>query len=270
MLCACLDRPLDRLARLLFSTCLLPTLMWAESPRAAPAGADCILDNCADRAPPDAATPVGPQNPAPQPPFYPRAGRPGAPGAGDFDFYVLALSWSPGFCRTAAGARAGQQCEPGAGLGFVVHGLWPQYEHGYPQDCPFGARTPSRIALQGAAGLYPSEGLARYEWRKHGVCAGKSPTDYFADVRAARDAIVIPPPFQKATTDQSWTSVDIERAFIGANARLRPGMIGVACARGALQEVRICFSKDLRDFHNCPEVSRRACPIGQISVPPPL
>jgi ribonuclease T2 len=47
-------------------------------------------------------------------------------------------------------------------------------------------------------------------------------------------------------------------------------MLGVACARGALQEVRICFSKDLRDFHNCPEVARRGCPFGQISVPPAL
>jgi ribonuclease T2 len=47
-------------------------------------------------------------------------------------------------------------------------------------------------------------------------------------------------------------------------------MIGVACARGALQEVRICFSKDLRDFHSCPEVSRRRCSPGPVSVPPAL
>ena len=71
----------------------------------------------------------------------------------------------------------------------------------------------------------------------------------------------IPPPLQKATAEQNWTAIDIERAFIAANNRLRPGMIGVACARGALQEVRICFSKDLRDFHACPEVARRGCPF---------
>lgn len=257
----------DRLARLLAAACLLAAL-GSSGAKAAPADPGCILDNCADRPAPGAATPANPDDAGPAPPSYPRAGRAGA--SGDFDFYVLALSWSPGFCRTPAGARAGKQCDPGAGLGFVVHGLWPQYEHGYPEDCSFGARTPSRIALQGAAGLYPSEGLARYEWRKHGVCAGKSPTDYFADVRRAHDAIVIPPPFQKATASQNWTSLDIERAFIAANSRLRPGMIGVACARGALQEVRICFSKDLRDFRSCPEVSRRGCPIGQISVPPAL
>ena len=245
----------------------LALILLALAPGARAASSDCVLDECADQARPA----VPDAQPSFEPAFQSRRAPGGGSGvSGDFDFYVLSLSWSPGFCRTPAGARARGQCSPGAGLGFVVHGLWPQYEHGYPQDCPFGAQTPSRIALQGAAGLYPSEGLARYEWRKHGVCAGKSPTDYFADVRRAHDAIVIPPPFQNATANQNWTAVDIERAFIAANNRLRPGMLGVACARGALQEVRICFSKDLRDFHNCPEVARRGCPFGQISVPPAL
>jgi ribonuclease T2 len=230
--------------------------------RAAPADSDCILDNCADKKPP-------PDDGGPEPSAAPDAAAPtrGSSGPGSFDFYVLALSWSSGFCKTPAAARARHQCDPGANLGFVVHGLWPQYEHGYPSDCGLGAMPPSRIALQAAAGLYPDEGLARYEWRKHGACSGKSPVDYFNDVRRARGAIVIPPPFQDARTDQTWKPLDIQRAFIAANRRLRPGMVGIACARGVLQEVRICFSKDLRDFRDCPEVSRRGCPIGRILAP---
>src|SRR6478752_5799189 len=55
--------------------------------------------------------------------------------AGDFDFYVLALSWSPGFCETAGSGRERDQCKDGAGLGFVVHGLWPQNERGFPSEC---------------------------------------------------------------------------------------------------------------------------------------
>jgi ribonuclease T2 len=248
---------------LAFVLCLAPL----ASVRAAPADAGCVLDECADK-----ASPEDPNDPGPEPPpLEPRRAPVSAARAtGEFDFYVLALSWSPGFCRTPAGARARGQCDSGAGLGFVVHGLWPQYEHGYPRDCLFGAPAPSRIALQAAAGLYPTEGLARYEWRRHGVCAGKSPTDYFGDVRRAYEAVAIPPPFQKANAAQSWTSIDIERAFIAANRRLRPGMIGVACGQGALQEVRICLSKDLRDFHACPEVARRGCPLGPVSVPPAL
>jgi hypothetical protein len=86
----------------------------------------------------------------------------------------------------------------------------------------------------------------------------------------ARESIVIPTPFAAPKEEQTWTPVDIARAFIAANPRLRPGMLGVACASSVLQEVRICFSKDLRDFHACPEVSRQGCRVREVSVPPVL
>jgi ribonuclease T2 len=187
---------------------------------------------------------------------------------GDFDFYVLSLSWSPGFCETPAAANSHWQCDAGANLGFVVDGLWPQYSHGFPSNCRPAARSPSRIALESARGLFPSEGLARHEWAKHGTCSGKSPTDYFADVRRARDAITIPVPFATAQETQTWAPIDVLRAFVAANARLRPGMLGLACKNGVLEEVRICFSKDVRDFYACPEVSRQGCHAREVSVPP--
>lgn len=194
-----------------------------------------------------------------------RAGRGGTPG--DFDFYVLALSWSPGFCELEGErGRSREQCADGANLGFVVHGLWPQYERGYPSDCGPAGRTPSRIALEQAEGLFPSEGLARHEWRKHGTCSGSSPSDYFADVRRARDKVVIPPALQKSERDQSWTAIDLERAFAAANPGLRPDMMSVACKRGVLQEVRICMSKDLRNFRSCEQVDRSGCRMREITV----
>ncbi len=217
----------------------------------------CILDNCADKRPPSAslaqAAPGTPQ---------PHANLPG-----DFDFYVLSLSWSPGFCDTGGSGKAHAQCASGAHLGFIVHGLWPQYQNGYPLDCG-GISSPSHLALQTVQGLYPDEGLARFEWRKHGTCSGKSPSDYFADVRKARAAITIPPPFRDAQHLQTWTPLDIQRAFIAANPRLRPGMFAVECDEGELVEVRVCFSKDLHDFVACPEVSRHFCYTQQVTVSP--
>ncbi|MGQ0443915.1 MAG: ribonuclease T2 family protein [Beijerinckiaceae bacterium] len=233
----------------------LASLAWAWPSLAGPPAAFCAPDGCA--------------SPAPLLPLRVQALR-GAGTPGSFDFYILALSWSPGFCATPAGARAHGQCDLGANLGFVVHGLWPQYEHGFPSDCGPAARVPSRQALRSAHGLYPNDGLARHEWQKHGTCSGKSPTDYFADVRRARDSIVVPAPFTAAKEKQTWTPIDILRAFIASNARLRPGMLGVACTSGVLQEVRICFSKDLRDFHACPEISRQGCRAREIAVPPIL
>ena len=283
--------PVIFLRRAAIALALAAPLLGAPAAFAQQAG--CILDNCADRKPlpprgarpqPQDQQPSQPQTQTqPQPtsdrdsqpsfgsrfnPFRPRPS--GASQPGDFDFYVLSLSWSSGFCATGGADKGKSQCDPGAGLGFVVHGLWPQYERGFPQDCGPAGRSPSSIALDQAKGLFPDQGLARYEWRKHGTCSGKSPSDYFADVRRARDTIVVPPQFKTATADQTWTPVDILRAFEAANPRLRPGMSAVGCRSGVLQEVRICFSKDLRDVHACPEVVRSTCRARQVSVPAPL
>ncbi|MBK9082309.1 MAG: ribonuclease T2 [Rhizobiales bacterium] len=193
-----------------------------------------------------------------------------ASAPGDFDFYVLALSWSSGFCELGGAEKARKQCAPGAGLGFVVHGLWPQFDRGFPSDCEPAGRVPSRIALDGARGVFPDEGLARYEWRKHGTCSGSSPTDYFADVRRARNAVKIPKAFEAPQSPQTWAPIDIERAFVAANPGLRADQMAVSCKRGLLEEVRICFSKDLRQFQSCPEVNRGACRTREVMVPPVL
>ncbi|MDE2577560.1 MAG: ribonuclease T2 [Hyphomicrobiales bacterium] len=247
---------------------------------AARAEQGCILDNCADRR----ASPIEQQD------RYQQRGygrdsdrrydqrrdygggqraRPRGPSTpGDFDFYVFSLSWSSGFCATGGAEKGKAQCAPGSHLGFVVHGLWPQYERGFPQDCRGG--SPSFIAMRQAEGLFPDQGLARYEWRKHGTCSGKAPADYFADVRRARDSIVVPPQFSQARGDARVSPAEILRAFESANPRLRPGMAAVGCQRGVLQEVRFCMTKDLRDFRPCPEVVQQSCRAPQVAIPAPL
>ena len=196
----------------------------------------------------------------------PAAAEPAAPGA--FDFYVLSLSWSPGFCATGGDAKARDQCAAGSGLGFVVHGLWPQYDHGFPSDCGPAGRFPSRQALATVEGVYPDQGLARYEWRKHGTCSGLSPTDYFAAVRRARDAVMVPTALQAPREAQTWAPLDLARAFSAANPGLRTDETAVTCRSGVLEEVRICFAKDLRGFVPCPEVARASCRSPGMTVPP--
>ncbi len=239
----------------------------------------CILDKCQDRDPPPAADRVR----RPGPTVAPTDDSQDAPdsgggrvfrrgptaAAGNFDFYVLSLSWSSGFCATGGAEKARNQCDLGTNLGFVVHGLWPQFERGFPSDCDPSSRPPTRTALDSTHGVYPDEGLARYEWRKHGTCTGKSATDYFADAKFARDKVQIPAEFQKLKADEQVAPADIMRSFQEANPRLRPGMMAVGCQRGVLQEVRFCLTKDLRDFRACPEVARGSCRSRQISIPAP-
>lgn len=189
--------------------------------------------------------------------------RGGAPG--DFDFYVLALSWSPGFCARAGERRELAQCTPGAGLGFVVHGLWPQNERGYPSQC--GAeRGPSRPALEEARGVYPDEGLARHEWRVHGTCSGLSPAEYFRAVRRARDRVRVPERFERARAPQTVTPLEIERAFADFNPGLRPDTMAVVCRRGAIEEMRFCLDRDLLGFRSCPAVARAGCSTGALRM----
>lgn len=190
--------------------------------------------------------------------------RGGAPG--QFDFYVLALSWSPGFC--AEDRRRSPQCEAGRRLGFVVHGLWPQHDRGFPTECGIDRSLP-RAALEEAAGIYPDEGLARYQWRRHGTCSGLAPAEYVRAVRQARDRIRIPEPLAALARDAETSPQAVERAFADSNPGLRADMMSVQCRRGALQEVRICFTRDLRAFRSCPEVDRRACRVGPIRVTAP-
>jgi ribonuclease T2 len=188
--------------------------------------------------------------------------------AGEFDFYVLALTWSPGFCEIEGDRRAREQCDPGQGLGFTVHGLWPQFERGYPTDCGPSGRSLSHGALAEAGDAFPDEGLARHQWRRHGTCSGKSAAEYFRAVRRAREQVRIPERFRSIGREASMTPVEIERAFAEANPGLRPDMMAVACRRGLLQELRICMDRDLRGFRRCPEVDRSGCGFGEIRIAP--
>ena len=192
----------------------------------------------------------------------------GAP-AGDFDLYLLALSWSPGFCASGGEDKSPKQCAVGAGLGFVVHGLWPQYDRGYPAFCSPEGRNPRRNDLDAVAGIVPTEGLARYQWRKHGVCSGLAPSAYFDAIATVFRRLV--PPALPTTA----SPLEIERAWAAANPGLRTDMMSVDCGRAetdeiVLQEVRVCMSRDLRAFIPCPdEVERDTCRAASITIPEP-
>lgn len=190
----------------------------------------------------------------------------GAP-MGRFDFYVLSLSWSATYCDLTGKRRGNAQCDKGKNPGFVVHGLWPQHERGYPAFCTPGGRTPSRNAMDIGERVFPDPGLARHEWQKHGTCTGESPAGYFTATGAARARISVPKQLAAPETALRMSVVEIERAFALANPGLRPDMMAVTCKREMLEEVRICMTRDLRQFRPCEEVSRDSCRVRVVTVP---
>lgn len=190
----------------------------------------------------------------------------GAP-MGRFDFYVLSLSWSATYCDLVGKRRGNAQCEMGKNPGFVVHGLWPQFERGYPAFCTPGGRNPSRNAMDVGERVFPDAGLARHEWQKHGTCSGESPAGYFTAAGAARARISVPKQLAAPERETRMSVVEIERAFALANPGLRPDMMAITCKRGMLEEVRICMTRDLRGFRPCEEVSRDSCRVRDVAVP---
>ncbi len=220
----------------------------------AAAAPPCPLDNCAE-----AKTTAQAES------AY-RAPTRSAPG--DFDFYLLTLSWSPGFCDSGGAQKSPSQCAIGSGLGFVVHGLWPQYQHGYPSDCDVNARPVSSAALAQTRGVFPNEGLARYEYRKHGSCSGLDPQAFFAAARQAREAIVIPDLFKNPREQQTLAPAEIMRAFLAVNDNMHWNNMAVGCSHGELEDVRICLAKDLTAFAECSEVARQTCRAPAIHAAP--
>lgn len=187
---------------------------------------------------------------------------------GQFDFYVLSLSWSPSYCESAGNRADPTQCRRrGKPYAFVVHGLWPQYERGYPADCSYRPpRIPERL-IDNVLDVMPSKRLVIHQWRKHGTCSGLSADDYFALVRKAFERINIPPKFNDSTEWQTVSPPEVENAFRVANPKLEGNMIAVTCDRRHLREVRICLNKDL-EFRACPQVDRQACRNPRVVLPP--
>jgi len=165
--------------------------------------------------------------------------------AGEFDYYVLSLSWTPTWCAIEGDQRGSPQCDPGRGFGFTLHGLWPQYEAGWPSFCPTTERNPSRAMTGAMADIMGSSGLAWYQWNKHGVCSGLSASEYFAQSRLAYEAINRPEVLRRLESDLRLPAEVIEEAFLEENPQLSDGMATVTCREGRVQEMRICLTRDL-------------------------
>ncbi|MEM9551605.1 MAG: ribonuclease T2 [Pseudomonadota bacterium] len=165
--------------------------------------------------------------------------------AGEFDYYVLSLSWSPGWCAREGDAREAEQCVPGRNLGWSLHGLWPQFNQGWPSYCRTAEAPPSRRMTAQMADIMGSGGLAWHQWKKHGTCSGLSAADYFALSRRAYAQVTRPDVFRKLDEPVRLPASVVEEAFLKSNPELEPDMLTITCKNGQIAEARLCLSRDL-------------------------
>jgi ribonuclease T2 len=187
---------------------------------------------------------------------------PAASQSGKFDYYVMSLSWSPTFCEThSTNAQCAQH------PGFVLHGLWPQYQSGgYPQHCATSERLTDDARTLGIA-VYPTEDLMVHEWQTHGTCNGTSALDYFKSAQAAHQGIAVPAALQPGGSVKSMTSQQIASLVRDANPAVTSKSMALVCSNHELSEVRICLSKDDLKPRACGSQVGSSCGTAPVKVP---
>ncbi|HSF95694.1 MAG TPA: ribonuclease T2, partial [Thermohalobaculum sp.] len=181
--------------------------------------------------------------------------------AGVFDYYVLALSWNAAWCEADGAARGAPQCDRDRDIGFVLHGLWPQYLDGWPAYCATDHRDPSRAETAAMADIMGSAGLAWHEWKKHGRCSGLDAAAYFALARQAWNAIRRPAILRQTSAPLVLDPEKIEGSFLAENPGFAADSVTVTCKAGVIREVRICLARDLSP-RPCTGPAARGCGAG--------
>lgn len=189
------------------------------------------------------------------------------PTPGAFDFYLLSLSWSPAYCLQAPAA---DECNGPRRYGFIVHGLWPQNERGWPEHCGGTERVPEAVARE-VSDLMPARKLVFHEWSTHGTCSGLAPAEFFALVRRAHDAVAIPAALTRPGAAVEESPAAIVGEFLRANPRLPDRSVVATCSGQGmprLREIHVCFARDLNPRACSADALREACRAASVIVPP--
>jgi ribonuclease T2 len=193
------------------------------------------------------------------------SGSSGGGTPGEFDYYVLTLSWAPEFCATSAGERNAAECASNKHLGLVVHGLWPQFNDGkWPQAC---ASTPpvSSATVEHMMNIMPGSALIQHEWAKHGTCSGLSTQDYFAAIEKLYTGLRLPDDFKRPSNPARMSPTDIDEEFAAANGAPKEAF-RVSCPQNQLSAVEVCVSKAMH-YQACPNTVKE-CRASSIEVRP--
>lgn len=170
--------------------------------------------------------------------------------------YILALSWSPEYCRKG---RDNTQCSGRNGrFGLIVHGLWPEGARGsWPQWCG-KVRALSPETARRHICMMPSPFLMAHEWAKHGSCMTSSPEAYFKVTQILWGSLKLPD-LDLLARRKGLTAAQVREAVVRANPAIgRQSVAVMTSRRGWLEEIRLCYGKDFMPT---------ACARGRLGAP---
>ena len=183
-------------------------------------------------------------------------------------YLLLAVSWTPSWCAAEGTARGADRCRIGAGAGWLVHGLWPQFDDGgWPEFCDTAHSPPSRAQTAAMIDIMGSDGLALHQWRKHGSCSGMSAGAYFETTRAAFASLTMPDKISATQDRLRMSPAGLLAAFRAANPAIGEDMAILTCRDGMAQEIRLCLNHDLTPRRCDLRLLSRGCRARKIALP---
>jgi len=186
------------------------------------------------------------------------------------DSYLLAVSWSPGFCGRVSPEKPqfNWQCQKNS-FAWVVHGLWPQYNTGgWPEYCQDTAGVPAALVREQLC-FIPGDQLVQCAWAKHGTCTPFTQDEYFIKTRAVFNSINFPSALsEQLEKDGKIKRQELLEALQKANPTVPANSIALSCRdRRFFQEVRFCLNTDLKP-QQCQNV-RKSCTAPTLFVGKP-
>lgn len=165
-----------------------------------------------------------------------------------FDYFVLVLSWAPSFCNSHPDQDDTRECsDTNRPYSFIVHGLWPEYQKGWPQFCDTDTQPVPEHIVNAMIDIMPSEQLIQHEWLKHGTCSNLDQQTYFNTIRTLFSHIRIPQRYVSLENPITISPEQLKQDFMDVNPLLNESMIYVKCksrsTRKNLKSVKICFNK---------------------------
>lgn len=157
-----------------------------------------------------------------------------------FDYWVLALAWTPEVCAATRGKPDAPACEPQRGL--AIDSLWPQTSAGPATDCAPESPLPATLA----ASLRPQIQYPDRAWNTHGRCSGLSAESYFERIALARARLNVPDKFLRGRANQRISKTQLEQAFLEANPGLSVEALTIECRSHYLTDVRLCLDPTLQ------------------------
>lgn len=110
-----------------------------------------------------------------------------------YDSYVLAMTWQPGFCEHSSYKGTKPECDAMMQEGnkklvishLTLHGLWPNKrecdpDYGNCADTPLDLKDATVKEIDDwMPNFFFSTGFGNYEWKKHGTCQERDDDTYF-------------------------------------------------------------------------------------------